>query len=349
MNDPLGPPVGTNQPEINSSDQFIWRKERDILFARIQQFCKSNNIVFIHRFSVTSIENFKNSVFLYICLFDQVPDYNFWKNVNQLYQQQGKLLIVLTDNILKFDDLSCIKFFSCPTLLGITASYSDFKIKATNPTKLYNCFIQRVDSVRQSWFYFLYQHNLLDQGYVSLLMYQKQNYSKLTGVELFDYIHSHYQLNTIPHFEQAYQDTRSLIPFRNFVETDSLLPYILDSKYSVALETYACEDSQTQWCFTEKSLRSLQLPTIPLLFVQRGGIGVLKSLGFKINNAIDQLDDLHWQQRQQHLLRILIDDSVDFDIETIYNQSQHNQDLLQSWKLEYSKPEFFDELFDKAI
>jgi hypothetical protein len=76
----------------------------------------------------------------------------------------------------------------------------------------------------------LHQNNLLDQGYVSLLMKQLISYSNLTGIDLFDYIHSHYRLDALPHFEQAYQNTRSQIPFRNFEEINNLLPYILDVK-----------------------------------------------------------------------------------------------------------------------
>lgn len=337
-----------NTPEIDSFDQLSWRKERQVLYSRVQTLCKSNNILFTHQVTSNLVKNSKQSVIVFMWLFDLIHDYNFWKDINQTCQQHGKILMVVTDNILNFDKLSCVKFFSYPKLLGVTASYNDNLIVNT-PTKLYNCFIQRVDSVRQSWFYFLYQNNLLNQGYVSLLMKQLNNYSNLTGVELFDYIHSHYQLNALPHFEQAYQNTRSQIPFRNFEEINNLLPYILDSKYSVVLETYAMHDDQNQWCFTEKSLRAIQFPTIPLLFTQRGGIAVLKSLGLKINNATDRLDHLTWQERQQQLLKILVDDSVDFDVELLYNQSQYNRHLLQTWKTEYSRPDFFDDFFNEAI
>jgi hypothetical protein len=96
-------------------------------------------------------------------------------------------------------------------------------------------------------------------------------------------------------------------------------------------------------------LRAIQFPTIPLLFTQRGGIGVLKSLGLQINSDADQFDHLNWQERQQHLLEILVNDSIDFDIELLYNQSQHNRHLLRSWKTEYSRLDFFDGFFNEAI
>jgi hypothetical protein len=336
-----------NQEEINSSDQFDWRNERHVLHARVQKFCQSNNILFSYQVSPELIQNSKQSVIVFMRLFDLIPNYDFWKTINQTCQQHEKILLVVTDNILNFDNLSCVKFFSYPKLLGVTASYYDNPIINT-PTKLYNCFIQRVDSVRQSWFYFLYHYNLLDQGYVSLLMKQLTDYSKLTGIELFDYTHSHYQLDALPHFEQAYQSTRAQIPFQNFEEKNNLLPYILDSKYSLVLETYAIEDDRNQWCFTEKSLRALQFPSIPLLFVQRGGISILKSLGLEIINDIVQVDQLNWQNRQQQLLKILIDDAVDIDSNMLYNQCQHNRWLLQSWKTDYKNLKFFDNFYNEA-
>ena len=337
-----------NQQEIDSFDQLSWRNERVILQARVQEFCKLNNILFSHKISSNLVKNSNQSIIVFMWLFDLIPDYKQWKDIDQTCQQHGKILLVVTDNILNFDNLSCVKFFSYPKLLGVTASYNN-NLTVAAPTKLYNCFIQRVDSTRQSWFYFLHQNNLLDQGYVSLLMKQLSSYSNLTGVELFDYIHSHYQLDALPHFEQAYWHTRAQIPFQNFKEINNLLPYILDSKYSLVLETYATDDDRNQWCFTEKSLRAIQFPTIPLLFVQRGGINILKSLGLEINNAADQLDQLPWQERQQHLLKILIDDSVDFNANLLYNQSQHNQNLLRSWKTEYNRTDFFDDFFNEAI
>ena len=336
-----------NQQEIDSFDQHSWRHERTNLQTRLRTFCKSNDIAFSINVSVELIQRSKNSIIVNMLLFDLIPSYEFWRNINQICQQQGKMVLVVTDNILNFDNLSYVKFFSYTKLLGVTASYDD-NLTIAKPTKLYNCFIQRVDSVRQSWFYFLHQHDLLDRGYVSLLMKQLSDYNDLTGVELFDYIHHQYGLDALPHFEQAYQTVRSQIPFRNFKENNNLLPYILDSKYSVILETYAVDDDRDQWCFTEKSLRAIQFPTIPLLFTQRGGISVLKSLGLEINDATE-LDHLNWQERQQHLLKILVNDPIDFDVELLYNQSQHNRHLLRSWKTEYSRLDFFDVFFNEAI
>ena len=54
----------SNQPEINSFDQYHWRNERRIISSRIQDFCQSNDVAFIS--GDTTLENSgkENNVFL---------------------------------------------------------------------------------------------------------------------------------------------------------------------------------------------------------------------------------------------------------------------------------------------
>ena len=40
---------------------------------------------------------------------------------------------------------------------------------------------------------------------------------------------------------------------------------------------------------------------------------------------------------------------VDYDKNMLYNISKHNQELLQSWKTQYQKSDFFDNFYNKAI
>jgi len=340
---------GTNQKEIDSYDQLAWRNERQLLHTRILTFCQTNNIGLCTAFFDNAIESSTHDKIVCVCLFDLIPGMDSWQSVNTMCSQLGKICFVVTDNLIEFNDLEFIKFVSYPKLLGVTASYKNIDFTSVTPTKLYNCFIQRVDSTRQSWFYFLHTYDLLDRGYVSLLMKQLSSYSTLVGKELFDYIHYTYQLNKLPHFETAYQSRKNQIPFRNFEEKNNLLSLIADSKYSLVLETYAVEDDGTRWCFTEKSLRAIQFPTIPLLFVQKHGVQKLKNLGFEIGNYMDQLDGQTWHQRQTHLLDLLINDNIDIDWNQLYNQSKHNRDLLESWKVDYQHPAFFDNFYDKVL
>lgn len=338
-----------NQVEIDSVDQLDWRNERKTLLSRVSRFCQLNNIGFTTKFSIEEVKKIPYTKIVMMWTYDLLPAKDHWQQVNAVCQKLGKICFVLTDNLIDLDDFDFVKFSSYPKLLGVTASYKSVEFSDVRPSKLFNCFIQRVDSVRQSWFYFLHEYNLIDQGYVSLLMKQLQDYSGLKDKELFDYIHYNFQLNQLPHFESAYQDRREQIPFRNFVEENNLLPLILDSKYSLVLETYAIKDDVQQWCFTEKSLRAIQFPVVSLLFVQKHGIQKLQHLGFEIGNHMNELDQKPWQERQQELLNILVNNTLDIPQQELYNQSKHNQNLLESWKIEYQQPNYFDNFYNKVL
>ena len=337
-----------NQPEIDSVDQLKWRYERSNITSLINKFCEKNKISFLNK-NINSIKLCQHDQIVIMWLFDRVPSMATWHEVNNLCQNLGKKCYLVTDNILNFENLPFVEFFSYPKLLGITASYNNIEFDATNPTKLYNCFIQRVDSVRQTWFYLLHHFNLIDKGYVSLLMKQLVTYSSLVGKDLYDYIHYNYQLDQLPHFDMAYKQTRDLIPFRNFVEQENLLPLIKNSKYSLILETYATDDDIDCWCFTEKTLRALQFPTIPLIFAQKNGVQKLKNLGFEVGQHHDALDNQDWISRQLALIDLLVKDLLEYDWNTVYNSSKHNQSLLLDWKQRYQQPKFFESFFEKVL
>ena len=339
-----------NQPEVNSVDTAIWRQEKYALYDRVGQFCKQNQIHFISQYiTVDMVRQCREKKIVYMFLFDLMLGLEFWQEIDEVCQQQGKIVFVATDNILQLEDLPCVKFRSFPELLGITDCYDTVPAPNPNPGRLYNCFMQRVDSVRQSWFYFLHQYNLLEQGYVSYLMKTMPFYSELTGRDLFDFIHQQYGLGQLSHFEQAYLALRDQVPFRNFDEVNDLAGYLQDSKYSLTFDTNYGDDDPGRWCFTEKILRAMQFPNYVLPILQKGSVGVLKSLGFEFNLELDHLDQMNWQERQTELLNILITDTVDFDHELLYNVSVHNQDLIRSWKRQYQRPDFFDNFYGKVL
>ena len=72
-------------------------------------------------------------------------------------------------------------------------------------------------------------------------------------------------------------------------------------------------------------------------------------MGFQFSLDLEHLDQLSWQERQQQLLNFLINDTLDYDANVLYNISLHNQQLLKSWKIRYQKPDFFDNIFNKVI
>lgn len=340
----------SNQIEINSRDQYIWRTERSNIYSRLDAGAKLLGIpTYCDNVNVDTISKATSDKLLITTLFDIVPSINQYHQLDKVCQQFGKKIWWLTDNIIVPDQhiFKNIKILSRTELLGMTAIVGTIPNVNLHPTRLYNCFIQRCDSVRQSWFYFLHINNLLDRGYVSFLLYQLKEYSELTGVELFDFIHHQRNLASVSKFEKAYQALRDQVPFQNFNEINDLSRYICDSKYSLILETYAVEDNKSQWCFTEKLLRSLQLPTINLAFIQRYGTRELKKLGLEVDKVMETIDHLEWIPKQQALLDILTQDAIAINCTIKYNQCKHNQNMLTQWKQTYQKPMFFDDIFEE--
>ena len=157
------------------------------------------------------------------------------------------------------------------------------------PTRLFNCFINRVCLTRQSWFYQFVRRNLLHFGSVSFLL----DYRKLpTGInnkkELSEYIFA--QGNSI--FEPEHTLMRDKVPFCNF-EGD-LDQVIVDSHVSLVIETYF--DWSETIALSEKIFRALQLPRPFMLFSMPGSVDVLRRYGFDVWD--DQVD--HSYDHEQH-------------------------------------------------
>ncbi len=336
-----------NRSRIESYDLRIVEKERRLWPNRVFSWCKKNNINYTRDPNKITLQYNSNKI-VQIWLCDLLPSMEYWHSKNKQLQQLGVTMFVFTDNFIDFEDLEFVKFYSDPTLHAIYGSYHSTAIINHNPSKLYNCFIQRVDSVRQSWFYFLHLKGLLKQGHVSFLLFQLADYSSLTGVELFDYIHYHYQLDQLPHFHQAYLELREKVPYRNFPELLDLTPTIQDSKYSLVLDTFAINSSTDRWTITEKAIRAMCFSSVPLLFLQTHAVKKLQSIGFQIDHH-DSIDVAPWQQRQQQLLEILEQDSIDFDASTEYNRSMHNRDVCAKLQQQYRHPTYFDKFFTQVL
>jgi hypothetical protein len=211
-------------------------------------------------------------------------------------------------------------------------------------SKLFNMFMHRCESVRQSWFYQLHLNHLIDKGYVSFRLFQID--TDLTGKELFTYNHNN-GLNTLPQFNQAYNELINQVPFANFEDRDDLSTYILDSKYSIVDDTFSVADDTASYYISEKVLRSLQFPTANLLFVQKGTMQRMSNDGLYIDPNVLAIDNYPWQDRQQMLLNILINNSLDTSPDTLYNQAMYNYNLIKSWLDEILQPTFFNEMFER--
>ena len=322
--------------------------EVEKIIRQLSTWATNNNIR-----NLFDIDDFKKSSadkFLSVMLVDLMPEFNYWKPFSDECVTQGKQIFVITDSfITDLPALPGIQFFPYYQLLGADASYNTYELVNTPEKKLYSCFIQRVESVRQSWLYFLHQKDLLDKGNVCFLMKQLSSYSNLSGIELFDWIHQQHGLDKLPHFHKSYLALRNQIPYLNFIQGSDLNQMMMDSKYFLSLETYAVEDDCGVAIVYDKSLGALQFPCFPLLFCQRGTINLLKSTGLEIPNSLLDLDYLPWQQRQQQLLSILEEDQSNYTWVENKDRALHNRELITLWQHSYKQSNFFDSTFEKIL
>ena len=329
---------------LNPGDVPSWHN-RIGFEDRVKQWCNKNKIEFFGTYVPIKLES-KYTKLVKLRHFELIDSNDYFLDIDVKLGKTGKHLFYLTDNLVdttqteKFKNITVIQIVE---LFGMI-SCPEIK-KPTHPSRLFNCFIQRVESVRQSWFYFFQHYNLLDKGFVSFLLMQIPNFSDKRGLELFDWIHTHYELNKIPHFEKAYQDLRSQVPYQNFKEISDVSGYAKDSKYSLVLETFATDVGYIGYCYTEKVHRALQTPTVNLLFVQQHSLLALTKLGFKIDSFMLEIDKLSWIERQQKILDILVNDLVAFDPDMLYNNAMQNQDLIQNYQQEFLKDKFLDDIF----
>jgi hypothetical protein len=336
-----------NQPEVFSYDHHTFNQRRFQLFNRCARESRARNIPCVIGMPELDKVNQLGERTVFVWQFDLMLSATDLCKMDQELTVTGRQVYIITDNVGAVPDLKSIRMFQRPEMIGVYAPVDDRDPEIKTPGRLFNCFMQRVDAVRQTWFYFLHHHNLIDQGYVSFLLKQLTDYSELTGQELFDYIHKQHGLDQLPHFESAYQHWRNQVPFRNFQEQLNLPALYSDSKYSVVCETYATADDHAFTVFNEKAIRVLQMPTIPLLFVQQHGISVLAKMGFVVGQHQMVFDNLSWQQRQQHILNVLIEDSVAYDADMLYNQVMHNRQLVTSFAQRCAAEDFFQQILDQ--
>lgn len=160
--------------------------------------------------------------------------------------------------------------------------------------KKFNCFINRMDPIRQSWLYQLVRRGVFDQGLVSFNM----DISRLNRIDSTDTPHTVFerQFNQqLQIFQQEHELTRHLVPYRNF-DCD-LQTAIMQTEFSIVLETYFSNNNIIT--YTEKIFRCLKLPRPWVLFAMKDAVAHLRTMGF------DVLDDL-----VNHSY-----DTVSFDIE----------------------------------
>ena len=294
---------------------------------RILPETKFDKILAIYKFDIISIESIKQ-----------------WNSqCTKSGQQMVVLCDALFDNNIEFDH---VKVISTPELLGLSSEH-DADFLPVQPKKLYNCFMQRIDPVRQSWFYNLYNSNLLNKGFVNFLLYQMPGSQLSSARDLFDYNHKLGELYNLEKFQLAYEHLKNKIPYRNFEDLEDLTPYILNSKYSLVLETYAVDDSIVTKYISEKTIRALNLPGIDLIFCQKNCLSQLIKHGIYINDDLLKIDNENWQTRQQKILSLLTNDNLEYNIDELVDRCHQNRSVFRNWYFKIKDMKFYEKFIDE--
>ena len=143
-----------------------------------------------------------------------------------------------------------------------------------------------MDPIRQSWLYQLIRRGIFDQGYVSFNM----DISRHIAMKPCRPNSSHWEVfdqqfrEQLSIFKSEHEFIKSCVPYRNFDSNTKLNQIIMDSKFSIVLETYF--DRNEVITFSEKIFRCLKLPRPWVMFAMKNSVQTLRNMG------VDVLDDL---------------------------------------------------------
>jgi hypothetical protein len=235
---------------------------------------------------------------------------------------------VVTDNVVNGPHIGLY-----PEFWGSFSYQSEYK--SQRPTRLFNCFMNRACTTRQSWFYQFVRRNLLHAGWVSFLLdYRKLPPGVSSKQDLYEYNYNQgYDI-----FEAEHNLMQHRVPFCNF-EGD-LDQVIVDSCISLVIETYF--DWPDTIAFSEKIFRALQLPRPVILYSMPGSVEVLRKHGFDMwDDIVDHAYDAETDQIQRQIqildqlcqLRELT--YTDQQLEEFEFRAKHNRDLLQKFRLQW--------------
>ena len=252
---------------------------------------------------------------------------------DDIFDIQKNNYVAITNNIL--DD----SFSNVESILRVKDSfygvyYNPYPIYYTTSSKNFNCFINRMDVFRQSWLYQLVRRGLFEQGYISFNMdiTRMPDNKELTQIQAFERQFQKY----CSIFAQEHSTVKDLVPYKNFNDDGNLTDVILDSKFSIVLETYF--DNNHIITYSEKIFRCLQLPRPWVLFSHQHAVAHLRKMGFDLLDDIvdhSQYDIIESEiERQVKLLDIietLVHSNLDNFQQRLIAAAQHNQLLLKQF------------------
>lgn len=208
--------------------------------------------------------------------------------------------------------------------------YTPYELVESTPTKKFCCFINRLDPIRQSWFYQLIRRGMLDQGHVSCNLDVR---NPVNGVSNFASFEQNYnQYLTI--FNAEHQIAKNIVPYKNFTDSGDLTDTILDSKINLVLETFVTDSGFI--CFSEKIFRALQLPRLWLLHTHKHGVSHLRNMGFDLlDDVVDhnRYDNVDHEIVRQSIILDMLQELADreIDLHRVTKAALHNQTLLKEF------------------
>lgn len=196
------------------------------------------------------------------------------------------------------------------------------------PSKLFNCMINRISGERQRMLYQLYSHGLLDQGHVS---YNCLYHAPDPGIDQrkinFDTVRADCDLIG---FDDAHHDLKSRVPLLlNMTPDDAAM----DSKITLVMETYV-----SNWviAISEKIFRVLQTPRPWLVYCTPGTVRMLREHGFDVlddyvdHHRYDSIEN-HWQ-RMDTIVDMIKNFNAILNHARLAQAAAHNRALLASFK-----------------
>lgn len=217
-----------------------------------------------------------------------------------------------------------------PSLYGMY--YWPYNLHHVEPVKEFNCLINRMDPIRQSWLYQLIRRNIFDRGYVSFNMDISRT-PWFNNMKLMDCFQQQF-VQCLSNFESEHAWIKNQVPYKNFTDAGDITHVIMQSKFSIILETYYAEDHAIT--FSEKTFRCLQLPRPWMLFAHKNACQTLRQMGFDLvddlidHDSYDKLDSA--LSRQIKILDIACAlENMRLDFDRLVRAAQHNQDILQNF------------------
>lgn len=238
-----------------------------------------------------------------------------------------------TDNTVPTDSLMVEL---SPAWYSLYFEHFDWQYQHTQPVKDFNCFINRMDVIRQSWLYLLMRRNMFDRGFVSFNM----DVSRLNNYDPAVSAHAVFEQQFAEHmtnFETEHTQARHMVPYRNFDAAEDVATVIMQSRFSIVLETYF--DDNNLITFTEKTFRSLVLPRPWLLFCSKNAVSTLRNWGFDVlDDLVDHqlYDNIDHAIQRQGVILDMAQDLCSFDVakhqHRLCQAASHNLTMIQQWQ-----------------